>query len=60
MHALSNWFQSLPDFYSNLSGKGYLSAVLTFQILEGTADFSQKKKFTWQKGGDETWTIKPR
>jgi len=51
MHALSNCFQPFPDSYSNVSGKGYLSAALTIKILGREWLFRQKKiKSTWQKG----------
>ena len=33
-----------------VSPNAVLSAALTVQILEGSADFSQKKKSPWQKG----------
>jgi len=43
MHALPQCFQSFYRLSQQLFLQTLLSAVLTFQILEGSADFSQKK-----------------
>ncbi|SRR6266568_7805199 len=43
MHALPQCFQSFYRLSQQLFLQTLLSAVLTFQILEGSADLSQKK-----------------